>query len=36
MSLAGLPRQRELDGVISPFIKKESASRIVLSRIVTP
>ena len=35
-SLAGLPRQREPAGVISPFIRKASASRWVLSFIVTP
>ncbi len=35
-SLAGLPRQREPAGVISPFIRKASASRWVFSFIVTP
>ena len=35
-SLAGLPRQREPAGVISPFIRKASASRWVPSLMVTP
>ena len=36
ISLAGLPRQRERGGVISPFMRNESASRTVFSFIVTP
>ena len=36
MSFAGLPRQREPAGVISPFIRNESGSRWVPSPMVTP